>query len=82
MDKELKRAARSAALSTNTNPRVADAIVSSLFKQLRETAEDMDINDPSTIRNFRIINFGVFFSSEEKIKSKQYAIRNYKGSRI
>lgn len=71
MDKELRKIAKSAALQNNIDPRVGEAIISSLFKQYKEVASNVDIDDPSTIQNFRIINLGIFYTNEAKIKRKK-----------
>ena len=82
MDKELRKAAKAAALQMKLHPKVADAIVTSLFKQMKEVLQSGDVDNPETIQNFRIINFGIFYSTQEKIKSKRDALRKFKNARI
>lgn len=73
MDKELEKINKSVCLQKGMNERVGKAIINSLFKQYKEVAGETDIHDPSTIKNFRIINFGLFYSTADRIKWKRDA---------
>lgn len=77
MDKDLKKIAKSASLQHDIDPRVGEAIVNSLFKQYKEIASSVDVNDPSTIQNFRVINLGIFYTDEAKVKRKKNG-KNFK----
>lgn len=73
MDKELEKINKSICLQKGIDERVGKAIINALFQQFKEVASETDIHNPETIKNFRIINFGLFYSTADRIKRKKYA---------
>jgi len=68
LDKNIRKLSKSVCLTQNINPKVGEAILSALFKQLKERCESSELGDPSSFKNFRIINLGLFYSTPEQRK--------------
>lgn len=66
MDSEVRTVVKSVCLELGIKEDTGKAIVDTLFKQLRENMKSADLDDPDSYKNFRIINFGIFYSDPYK----------------
>lgn len=66
MDKEVEKSINSVCLKLGIKYKVGHTIIDNLFKQLRENLKDVDLDDPESFKNFRILGFGLYYSTQDK----------------
>lgn len=65
-DKEYHKAVKSAALQCGLTDEQAKAIMDTLWRQLRDNFASAKLDDPDSFENCRLINFGMFYSTQDK----------------